>query len=207
MKKRINALANYISPYKKIADIGCDHGYLILEAFKLGITYAQAIDNKLKPLEIAKKNLSIYENQIDFMLSNGLDDLKEEVEVVIIAGMGGVLIESILQNNFQKLVNVKRIIIQANKNHDLVRKFMVLNGFYIVSEKIIFEDGIYYEISVFEHGYKSYTNVELKYGPILLKKKDKLFLMKWQDIVNKLRKINTKETLKKAQSIESEVLK
>ena len=59
MSKRIKEIASFIMPYKSVADIGTDHGYLLLEAFNLGINFAQAIDNKVGPLNSAKNNLKI----------------------------------------------------------------------------------------------------------------------------------------------------
>ena len=89
ISKRIKVVCSHIEPYKIIADVGCDHGYLIKEAFdKYNIEFAYAIDNKIGPLESAKNNLMDYKN-VEFSLSDGLTDLKEDVEVVVIAGMGG----------------------------------------------------------------------------------------------------------------------
>ena len=94
---RIKEIAKYIRPYKKIADVGCDHGYLIVEAFKNHeIDYAIAIDNKQGPLDSAKYNILKYgfNNNVRFSLSSGISDIDDDTEVVIIAGMGGLLINA-----------------------------------------------------------------------------------------------------------------
>ena len=97
LSNRLKTVASFITPYKKIADIGCDHGYLIQYAFEnLNIESAQAIDNKPGPLESAKKNNIKFKKRIIFSLSSGLDDLNEEIEVIIMAGMGGTLISNLL---------------------------------------------------------------------------------------------------------------
>lgn len=206
MKTRIKELAKLIPPYKYLADIGCDHGYLIKEAFSEGVIYAQAIDNKKGPLMQAQNNLSEYKSKVDFFLSSGLKDLKDNIEVVVIAGMGGNLIIDILKADLDKLKNVKRLIIQANKNIPEVREYITKNcGFKIAYEKIIFEDAIYYELIVFEKGYSEYSNDEYFFGPILLQEKNPLFIKKWKDQIEKYKKINTKELDEKIKYIEGVV--
>ncbi|MBO4622720.1 MAG: tRNA (adenine(22)-N(1))-methyltransferase TrmK [Bacilli bacterium] len=182
--KRIEELSNYIAPYSVIADIGCDHGYLIKIAFDKGlIKKAYAVDNKTCPLENAKKNLSEYRDII-YLLSSGLTDIGIDTEVVAIAGMGGNLIVKILEDGFDKLKNVNRIIIEANRNTEIVREFAVNNNLKIVSEKIIEEDSMFYEIIVLEKGKMELNPKEIKYGPLLLKNKDEMFIKKWTNQLN-----------------------
>ena len=191
--KRIEELTKYIAPFNIIADVGCDHGYLIKIAIDKGlIKKAYAIDNKKGPLENAKKNLREYEN-VEFLLSDGLDDLKADVEVIIIAGMGGSLVKDILEKNINKLDNVKRIIIEANRNTEIVREFASIHNLKIVSEKIIEEESIFYEIIVLEKGKMMLNSREIKFGPILLKNKDEMFIKKW---TNKLEILMDKNTNK-----------
>ena len=135
--KRIDAITDFISPYKSIADIGCDHGYVIKQAFDKGyIDNAYAIDNKLGPINRAKDTLKDYKN-VKYYLSDGLDSVDENIDCVIIAGMGGMLIIDILEKNKDKLNYIKRLIIEANKDEFKVRKYLTENGFYIYDEKIL----------------------------------------------------------------------
>lgn len=183
---RIKTLSSYIKPYKIIADVGCDHGYLIKEAIdNCDVSKAFAIDNKIGPLNSAKRNLNDYSNVV-FSLSDGLDSLDESVELVVIAGMGGLLIKDIIKRNMDKINNVKRFVLQANKNEYELREFMISNNYYIAFENIIYEDDKYYEIIVFEKGNVSYSLEELYFGPILLKEKNDVFISKWTNIFNKL---------------------
>lgn len=195
MSKRIKEIANYIPPYKNVADVGCDHGYLLDEAFKQGIIFAQAIDNKIGPLDIARSNLIKYRDKVIFSLSDGIKDLDSSIEVVVLAGMGGSLIIKILEDNFAKLSNVFRIIIQANRNIDKVRKFAIDNNFKIVHEKIIEEESIIYEIIVLEKGSQQLTNAEIMFGPILLKEKNAVFIKKWKTTLQHYQSLNRKENL------------
>lgn len=201
--KRIKTIAEYIPPYRRIADIGCDHGYLILEAFeKYDIEFAQAIDNKKGPLSAAKSNLINYQRQVLFSLSDGLTELDSSIDVVIIAGMGGMLIKDILASGTEKLKNIKRIIIQANKDNYEVRKYATQIGFKIASEKIIEEESIYYEIIVLEKGLCKYNNSQLLFGPILMEERNRLFINKWKKEISRLKNIDNSIPQKKAKVIE-----
>ncbi|HHU55100.1 MAG TPA: SAM-dependent methyltransferase [Acholeplasmataceae bacterium] len=207
MTKRIKAIAEFITPYKYIADVGYDHGYLILEAFeKYNIVHAQAIDNKKGPLESAYNNLKKYYDNITFSLSNGISDLERDIEVVIIAGMGGMLIINILKENIEKLKNVKRIIVQPNRDIDKVRKFAISNGYKIVSEKIIEEESIIYEIIVLEKGSTTLNEQEIMFGPLLLKERSPIFIKKWKKEYLRLKNINTVKAQKKAKLINDTLL-
>lgn len=186
ISERIKRISSYIKPYKVIADVGCDHGYLIKYAFdNYNITEAYAIDNKKGPLDSAKNNLKDY-NNVKYFLSDGLDSIDDNVEVVVIAGMGGMLIKDIITKNISRINNVKRFVLQANKNVYELRKFMSENDYLISNEEILEEDGKFYEIVVFEKGKADYNFDDLFFGPILLKEKNDVFLKKWTDIYEKL---------------------
>ena len=192
--KRLKAISDFIYPYRRIADIGCDHGYLIKIAFDNNlIDYAYAIDNKIGPLNSSKNNLKDYQN-VAYFLSDGLDKVDESIECVIIAGMGGMLIISILEKNKDKLKNIKRLILQANRDEYLLRKYLVENGFYIQDEKIIKEDNKYYEIDCFEKGYEEYNFNDLYFGKILMKNKDDVFIEKWNNKYQKFKNIKAYST-------------
>ena len=192
--KRLKAISDFIYPYRRIADIGSDHGYLIKIAFDNHlIDYAYAIDNKKGPINSCKNNLKEYKN-VSYFLSDGLDDVDESIDCVIIAGMGGMLIISILEKNKDKLKNIKRLILQANRDEYLLRKYLVENGFYIQDEKIIKEDNKYYEIDCFEKGYEEYDFNDLYFGKILMKNKDDVFIEKWNNKYQKYKNIKAYST-------------
>lgn len=182
ISKRLQVIASLIPPAKTIADIGCDHGYVIKEAFeKYNIEKAIAIDNKEKPLLRAKANLSSspYLKQIRFSKSSGLEDLREKVDAIIIAGLGGILIEEILKVGLKYHFQAK-LILQANRNTADLRRFLWNQNYKLTSEKLVYEDGIYYEIMVAEkgEGKEDYNENDFLFGPILRKERSVLFLEK-----------------------------
>ena len=207
MSKRIEEIGKLIHPYKTVADVGCDHGYLLIEAFNQGITFAQAIDNKQGPLNAAKQNLKEYGEKIIFSLSDGISDLDPMIEVVVLAGMGGSLVYKILTSQINKLEKVKRIIIQANRNIEKVRKFALEHSFKVVFEKVIEEESIIYEIIVLEKGYQLLDESEMIFGPCLLKEKNEIFIRKWKNIYNHYQTLNRNEHKKIMKLIEDNILK
>ncbi|MBO4668253.1 MAG: SAM-dependent methyltransferase, partial [Bacilli bacterium] len=174
---RIKEIAGFIKPYKIIADIGCDHGYLIDVAFTSeGIEKAYAIDNKKDPLDSAINNLKNkpFFKDIVFSLSSGIKEIGDDTECVVIVGMGGMLITEILDDDLR---NVKRLILEPNRDEEVVRKKIVSLGFDIVNEKIVFEKGKYYEIIVCDKVdyIPTYSEIEYEFGPLLLKEKSIYF--------------------------------
>ena len=207
ISKRIQAVAAFIPPAKTIADIGCDHGYLIIEAFiNHNISYAIAIDNEEKPLAQAKRNILPYSfyNNVRFSLSNGLSDLNEAVDVIILSGIGGINALDIIKNNIENIKGA-RLIIQAARNLYNLRLGLNNLGFSISREEIIKDSNHFYEIIEFiPNSKEKYNKIELTFGPCFLKQKPKLFLEKLNKELKRLKSIaiNTKEITEKIMMIE-----
>ena len=194
---RIKELVNYIEGFEYLADVGCDHGYLIVEAFKkYNLKQAIAIDNKKGPLSQAIENIKTYEfnSEVIYSLSSGIKEINELTDVVVIAGMGGMLISDILNDD---LKNVKRLILQPNRDIKEVRTKISNIGFKIVSEKIVLENDKYYEIIVCDRTNEviGYSDDELEFGPILLNERSPLFIEKWEKEIIKLEKIKKNTTV------------
>jgi len=178
---RLEAISSLVPINSKVIDIGCDHALLDIYLYQKNISKKIiASDINENALNNAKEN--IHKNKLDeyieTRLGNGLDTLKkeDEIDTIIISGMGAHTIIGILKNNTGKLNNINTIVIQSNTKLEFLRKEMTkLN--YLISDEIIVQDSkkIYIVIK-FEKGKKKYTRKELYFGPILLKKKDKLFL-------------------------------
>ena len=202
ISKRIKEIAKLIPPQRKIADVGCDHGYLVMEAFDNNlIDYALLIDNKEKPLLSAKMNLEEYDDKkYSLSLSSGAESITSNIECVCILGMGGILITDILSNK-EKLKNVQKFILQPNKNSYEVRKFLMENGYKIINEKIIY-DKKYYEVIVAVVGKAQYSELELLYGPINLKERTQNFKDYLKYKINLLKCTNSSNVLKKIKEME-----
>lgn len=190
ISKRLETIASMVPSGRVVFDVGSDHALLPCYLVENGIsTKVYAGDNKKGPLESALKNISVhgFNDKIIPVLSDGLNEAREDVEVVIIAGMGyHTAIDIIEKSDVDKY---DRFIVQINKNADLLREYISRHNYTIIDEKLVF-DGFYYEIIAFNTDYhKSYTSDEISYGPILLKEKSQTFV----DYISY--KINTLENI------------
>ena len=144
--KRIRFLSECTIGYDQVLDIGTDHGLVLLEAFKKGyIKSAIASDLREEPLNSAKRNLKGY--PVEFVVSDGFEQVKSDFDLAIIAGMGAYLIKDILKGAPKD----KTYILQANDNHDILRAYLADHGFEIIDEHIIF-DKFYYIIMIVKQG-------------------------------------------------------
>ena len=198
LSKRLLAIANLIDDNSKVVDIGCDHGlvsiYLAMNKQNISII---ASDINQNALDNAIKNINKYhlEDKIKVCLSNGLDNINDEIDTIIISGMGGHTIIDILTNNQEKLNTVNNIIIQSNNDIEYVRRKIVKLGYCISKEELILDKNIYYTVILFTKGKKKYTNKEYYFGPILLKENSKIFIERKNKEYTKL--VNIKNNIPK----------
>ncbi|GLY09985.1 tRNA (adenine(22)-N(1))-methyltransferase [Pseudobacillus badius] len=206
LSKRLMAVASRIPAGAVIADIGSDHAYLPCYAVQRGVA-AQAVAGEVAdgPLQAAKQQVQAagLEEKIAVRKGNGLEVIAAgEVDCVTIAGMGGPLITSILNEGKEKLVGVKRLVLQPNLRADHIRRWLLMNGWQLIDEEIMEEDGKIYEILTAEQGdadkpYGKRKEVELLTGPMLLAEKSDVFLKKWRREADQLEVVL--ENLKKAE--------
>lgn len=196
---RIELLASLSKGSKILCDIGCDHGYVLIEAIKnYGVEKGLACDINEGPLSMAKKNIenNNLSNEIKTILSNGFISVEDIFDTAIIAGMGGSLICDIINTSYDKIKD-KKLILQPNNDRYKVRKLLFENNFKIVNEEAIFDQGKYYEIIVAIPGYEKYNDFDLKYGPLLRKEKNSAYLKHYngayEQLINILPQINNNE--------------
>ncbi|WP_210469007.1 tRNA (adenine(22)-N(1))-methyltransferase TrmK [Sporosarcina sp. 6E9] len=189
LSKRLIAVASFVEQGAIVADIGSDHAYLPTYLIqKKVIQKAIAGEVVIGPYETAKN--SVYRHgvsdKITVRLADGLFAIEEEDEIdtVTIAGMGGSLIATILEQGKERLHHVKRLIVQPNLHAKAIRKWAVTNNWQLVNEQILKEDGKIYEILVLEKGVSSYDDLELLVGPILLVEKNSIFREKWENEID-----------------------
>lgn len=176
ISKRLKSLAGLVTLDDKVADIGCDHALLDVYMIKNNITKKVLIaDISENALENGIKNVVKYhlEDKITAKCGNGLDVITDEIDTIIISGMGASTIIKILSRN--KLKQIKKLIIESNNDHFLLRRFLTNNGFYISHEAVIYDNGKYYINIMFQRGFKKYSKKELIYGPILMNSNKEYF--------------------------------
>lgn len=196
---RLHQIASWVIPNRRVADIGGDHGWLLLSIAKKGKLEKGIIGEVNQgPYENAKNRIASYQaNQtIDVRLGDGLEVIAPgEVDQVIIAGMGGALISSILDAGQEKLMGVDRLILQPNIGGYRVRQWLFDHSWKITHEEIVQEADIYYEIIVAERGIETAYEQEIprevleQIGPLLWKNRDPLLLEKLEEELEQKRKV------------------
>lgn len=175
---RLKEIANSVSKCELLADIGTDHCYIPIYLFNKGIIKkAIASDISAGSVEKAKNNVKKYnlENFIDTRCGYGLSTIKENeiVNTIIISGMGGLLINEILNNSKNILKNLNQLILQPQKDIDKVRRNLHKLNFKIINEIMICENNKYYNILVSEKGNDVYYNdKEYFLGKLLIDNKN-----------------------------------
>lgn len=180
---RIDYITSLATGYNSLADVGCDHAFISIKALKnYGVKKAYALDINDGPLENARMNVKSngLEDNIEIIKSDGLTNLNDAVECIIIAGMGGVLISKIINDSLEKVNHSKRLILSPNNEEAILREYLSNNGFKISDEHIIQDAGHYYEIiEAIPLENEKISNIDILFGPILRKKKDGLFIKKY----------------------------
>ncbi len=209
---RLEAVANLVSDNTKIADIGTDHGYIPVYLMKKNkIKCAIAADVNKGPLNNAKKeiNSNNLENKIELRLGSGLSVLKiGEVDEVVIAGMGGVLISELIESELEIAKKLDKMILQPMQASSELRKYLYKNGFIIEEEILVKEDFRIYEIMVVKYiGGEIFQEDEIYYeiGNVLLKNKDCLILEFIDKKIREYSKIIKKIEGKEGGKIESKI--
>ena len=191
ISKRLELVASFVPQGAVLLDVGSDHAYLPIELVERGqIEAAIAGEVVDGPYQSAVKNVEAHglKEKIQVRLANGLAAFEEEdqVSVITIAGMGGRLIVTILEEGLDKLASVERLILQPNNREDDLRIWLQEHGFQIVAESILEEAGKFYEILVVEAGQMKLSASDLRFGPFLSKEVSPVFIKKWQKEATKL---------------------
>lgn len=131
---------------KRVADIGCDHGKLVDDLFKTGrIEYALVSDISEPSVNKAVTLLNKSSFNFDYAVADGLDAIRPEqnIDEVIISGMGGLEIIKILSNNHTL---VPSFVLQPQNNELKLKQYLLKNGYNIVRDEIVRERHMFYNV-------------------------------------------------------------
>ena len=148
LSKRLQAIADFVTPGNRVADVGCDHAYvsIYLAGEKLSPKII-AMDINQGPVDRAKENAQKYgyASVIEVRKSDGLMKLEPgEVDTIVLAGMGGALMLQILRARPKVVSMAEELVLQPQSELHLVREALMDIGFLITAEKMLKEDGKYY---------------------------------------------------------------
>lgn len=176
---RLKTIADLINDSEKMADVGTDHAYLPVYLLRSGkAKSAIAADVNQGPLNNAKTTINTYglDEEIETRLGSGITPIKQnEIDTLVVAGMGGLLIRDILKDDMEKLNTIDTLILQPMIAQDELRKWLVTNGFQIVEERLAREEEKLYEIIVAQKGIETIEDeIYFEVGKKLIENKDPL---------------------------------
>ena len=149
LKNRLYTVSTLVPIGARVADIGCDHGHLPIYLIREGISpFCIASDIKEKPLKSAMTNIQkVGLKNIETRLGAGLSTIKEdEVDCITVAGMGGEVIASILDDCPFIKDQKYTLVLQPMTSADALRRYLCENGFTIEKEVACTDSGKLYTV-------------------------------------------------------------
>ena len=184
LSKRLQALACMVTPGRRVVDVGCDHGFVSIYLVQRGISpQVLAMDVRTGPLSRAKEHIAEagLGGYIETRLSDGLLAYQEgEADSLICAGMGGRLMMKILTESRGKARGLQELILQPQSELPAFRRFLREEGYQLLDENIIWEEGKYYFLMKVRYGGKDSQTVQAneteqvladKFGALLLQRR------------------------------------
>ena len=193
MNRRLLAVAELIEDGKGLVDVGTDHGYLpahlALNGYR-GALYAS--DIKEGPLAAAKRTAAEagLSERIRFLLCDGLRLCPpEEIDTIVIAGMGGDMMVKILDEAEWCMDTRYRLILQPMTKAEVLRYWLANNGFSIASETLTEDGGILYQIIETAFGGETkLSDAELFMGKRSLCQEQSLYDRELEQLISRFRK-------------------
>jgi tRNA (adenine22-N1)-methyltransferase len=183
---RMQAVADLVSPGNRVCDVGCDHGYISIYLVQSGISpYVLAMDVNRGPLSKAAEHVKKFQTEeyITLRLSDGLSAYRKgEADTFLCGGLGGRLLMDILKKEPEKTADFKEFVLQPQSEIPLFRKFLREEGYQLLKEDMIYEDGKFYPMIKAAPGRTEACltperqELEDNFGPILLAEKHPVLL-------------------------------
>lgn len=156
ISKRLLCCASMVQPGSRVADIGTDHGYLGIYLLQSGAArHVIACDLRKDPLENARRNAKLFgvDGEMEFRLSDGLEKiLPDEVDTVVMAGMGGDLIQKILSQCPWRKREGLQFILQPQSAGNVLRRWLCEDGFEIQREEPVQDGHFLYTVMAIRQG-------------------------------------------------------
>lgn len=156
ISRRLEAACRFVNPDDRVADIGCDHGYLGIYLLKNNIaSFVYASDINEGPLNAAVFNSEKFgvRDRMQFFLSDGAKKVPRDFDTMVCCGMGGDTMISILEASPWLRNSKYRLILQCQSKRPELRRYLSENGWFIRDE------------SVLKDGKFLYTVMEVLYSP------------------------------------------
>ena len=151
LSSRLLACCNFVRPGDRVADIGCDHGYLGIHLLTEGIASSMIeADVNEGPLNSARTNAAKFgfQEKIAFYLSDGVRSIPRDFDTMVCAGMGADTMVSILEAAPWLKSDQYRLILQCQSKTPMLRKFLSDSGWHIETETVLKDGRFLYTIMV-----------------------------------------------------------
>ena len=177
LSARMQAVADLVTAGNRVCDVGCDHGYIsiyLVQSRKAPCVLAMDVNKG--PLQRASEHVKAagLEKYITLRLSDGLLAFRKgEADTLVCAGMGGRLMQRILEREPDKTFSFRELILQPQSEIGTFRRFLEKMGYSIEDEDMILEEGKFYPVirAVRGKAERPMTQVQARFGPVLLEKK------------------------------------
>lgn len=143
INQRLLACCGFVRPGDRVADVGCDHGYLGIHLLQNGLSpFVIESDINPQPLSAAKRNAEKFgvAGKMAFYLSDGVKDIPRDFDCLVCAGMGADTMISILRAAPWLKSEAYRLILQCQSRLPQLRKYLSQEGYAIRRETLV-EDG------------------------------------------------------------------
>lgn len=172
ISNRLRVCCGFVNPGDRVADIGCDHGYLGIQLLHTGVARSViAADVNQMPLDSAMRNADKYgvRDKMTFYLSDGVRNIPRDFDVLVCAGMGADTIISILSSAPWLQSDKYRLILQCQSKSPILRRYLSESGWRIFEESIARDGKFLYTVMevVFQPGY-TLTPAQWYFPPALL---------------------------------------
>ena len=170
---RLLACAGFVAQGDRVADVGCDHGYLSIYLLTNGIAKSCiASDINEQPLLSAVRNAEKYgvRDRMSFHLSDGVRKIPRDFDTLVCAGMGADTMVSILEAAPWLKSTQYRLILQCQSKTPMLRSYLSENGWHIAKETVLRDGRFLYTVMAirWQPGHPKLTEAECHFSPALL---------------------------------------
>lgn len=198
LSKRLQRLADWVQPGAHLLDIGSDHAYLPVHLTKqqrLAHGIAGEITEGPYQRSVEEVHTEGFDDTIEVRLGDGFEVLttEDEIDVAVMAGMGGELIAAILDRALAQSLLPKeaKLILQPNRKASLVREWLMNHDYTVLDEGMVYDGGKYYEMihaTPTDEGWR-YEADELLLGHFTAENDPDIYQQYWEREYQKTKKI------------------
>ena len=193
LSDRLQVCAGLVAPGDRVADIGCDHGYLSIHLLTNGIASSViAADINQMPLQSAMRNAEKYgvREKMAFYLSDGVQAIPQDFDTMVCAGMGADTMVSILEAAPWLRNEQYRLILQCQSKTPMLRQYLSQQGWRITEESVVRDGRFLYTVMevIWQPDYPRLSVGEYYFPPALLENPGKELPEYYQNVVFRLRR-------------------